>query len=77
MAAFQSDAGRPPPPEAGDGGSGNPPDKKEKKKPPLCKQMSTKISTASSKLTELMAWKTKCNDCSTLYLNTVLEIKLI
>lgn len=39
---------------------------KQKRKPPIAKQVSSKISSASSKLTELMAWRAKVNDCSSL-----------
>lgn len=42
---------------------------KEKKKQPIAKQMSSKISTASSKLTELMAWKAKVSECTALFLD--------
>ena len=39
---------------------------KEKRKPPMAKQMSSKISTASSKLTEVMAWTAKVQETTTL-----------
>ena len=41
----------------------------EKKRPPLSKQISSKISNSSSKLTEIMAWHAKVQDCTTLWPN--------
>lgn len=50
---------------AGDGET-QPPPPKEKKKPPLAKQISTKISAGSARLTEVMAWKAKVQDCTSM-----------
>ena len=44
------------------------PSEKPKKNVPLSKQLTTKISSSSTKLTELMAWETKVADNKTLYL---------
>lgn len=58
----------------GDGGAGNAPEgpkvplEKPKKVVPLSKQLTNKISSGSSKLTELMAWEAKVADNKTLYL---------
>lgn len=55
---------------AGEGGDGTiPPGPKSKKTVPLAKQLQNKISTSSSKLTEIMAWDSKIKDCTTLLLD--------
>jgi hypothetical protein len=51
---------------AGDAEKQQMPPPKEKKKPPLTKQISSKISSGSGKLTEVMAWKAKVQDCTTM-----------
>ena len=45
-----------------------PPVEKNKKVVPLSKQLTNKISTSSTKLTELMAWEAKVTDNNVLYL---------
>ena len=45
-----------------------PPVEKTKKVVPLSKQLTNKISTSSTKLTELMAWEAKVTDNNVLYL---------
>ena len=59
LSAGAAAGGKPPPP----------PPKKEKKTPPIPKQLSTKISSSSSKLTECMAWETKISDNTALWLD--------
>ena len=56
---------------SGSGTGGVPPPgdiPKPKKAVPYAKQLSSKISTSSAKLTELMAWEAKVKDCTTLLL---------
>ena len=56
---------------SGSGTGGVPPPgdiPKPKKSVPYAKQLSSKISTSSAKLTELMAWEAKVKDCTTLLL---------
>ena len=47
-------------------GDHQPPPPKEKKKPPLARQIATKISAGSARLTEVMAWRAKVQDCTTM-----------
>jgi len=61
LSAGAAAGGKPPPP----------PPKKEKKTPPIPKQLSTKISSSSSKLTECMAWETKISDNTALWLDWI------
>lgn len=68
LAALQSAA---PGLGSGAGAKGNPPPpppEKKKKIPPISKQLSTKISSSSSKLTECMAWETKISENTALWL---------
>ena len=41
----------------------------KKRVAPMSKQLSSKISSCSTKLTEIMAWDAKIKDCTTLYLS--------
>ena len=50
------------------GGSPPAPVEKPKKVVPLSKQLTNKISSSSTKLTELMAWEAKVTDNNVLYL---------
>ena len=60
-AGMANASGAPPPP----------PPEKQKKVQPLSKQVTNKISSSSSKLTELMAWQAKVTD------NKVLSLSLL
>ena len=52
----------------GDGQTPTVPAEKTKKVVPLSKQLTNKISSSSSKLTELMAWEAKVIDNKVLFL---------
>ena len=71
LAKFQSDGVGSMTPAATsqpDGSDPKPPPVKGKRQVPLGKQVSNKLSSSSSKLTELLAWEAKVTDNQTLYL---------
>lgn len=53
------------------------PSEKPKKHVPLSKQLTNKISSSSTKLTELMAWEAKVADNKTLYLILIYKLCLL
>jgi len=59
------------------GGPPPPPTEKPKKVIPLSKQVTNKISSSSTKLTELMAWEAKVSDNKALSLFTETKIHFV